>query len=114
MMIRITTQPLTALALAASLALMSGGSALAQPAQAGPNGPDGVAALRQVLADPYGPKPDILSTFSFNEAQYLIDGLTITERHKFSELLIYGSIGLPSGIETAIRAKAPRRTNTRD
>lgn len=99
------------LATAAFAALAAGSTAMAAPAAAGPNGDEGVAALRQVLTDPYGPTPDVLKSFSFSQSQYLVDGLTVTEQRKLSKLVYVSGVHLPVGIDTAIRAKAPRNIN---
>ena len=75
---------------------------------------EGAEALRQVIANPSAPTPAVLSTFSFSDSQYVVDELTTTERYRLQDLIYDYGVKLPGGIDTAIRAKAPRNVSSRD
>lgn len=95
---------LAALALLASLALS--GAASAQ-SSGGANDAEALAALRSLISDPRRETPPILSTYGFEEAQYLVDGLTRNEMFRLQALVRDYGVDLPSGILTALRLKAP-------
>lgn len=69
---------------------------------------EALAALRAIIADPYTPVAPVLSGYSFEEAQYLVDGLTRHEMLRLQTAAQDHGARLPSGIVTALRVKASR------
>lgn len=87
----------------------SGGAAWADEAK----DREALAALRDLVANPFQKPAPILGAYEFFEAQYLIDRLSGPERRALSRALREGALELPGAIETAIRAKAARPANNR-
>ena len=100
--------------MAATILAAAGAVAASAQSRAGPNATEGVAALRSVIADPYAPVDPVLKEFSFSEAQYLVDELSSNEQRALNRAIHEHFIRLPSGVATAVRAKAGRSgTNNR-
>lgn len=80
-----------------------GGGATAQDATSA------VAALKRLSDDPRADIGGALNGIKFNEALYILDELSYNEQRKLRQNLDRFGLEVSSEIESAIRAKAPRR-----
>ena len=105
------TRSLSAFASAATLAItamtVSAEASTARDAEA-------LTALRALIENPAGPVAPVLSEYSFSDSQFLVDGLSRNEQVALRDLIYDFALRLPSGIDTALRAKNPRNINNGD
>lgn len=94
----------TVTALILTLGLAIGAPALADAAADA----EAIAALQALAKDPSATQPPVLESYNFKEATYLIDGLTRNEIRALGANLYKMNLELPSNIDGAIRAAAPR------
>ncbi len=67
---------------------------------------ESLSALSRDLAAPVSPE---LTAFGFEEATYLVDGLTLNELRRLRFAVDRGDVKLPANIAGAIRAKTPNQ-----
>lgn len=80
---------------------------LASPVAADRNA-DAIDALRALSSNPAAPVAPVLSEFEFNEALFLLDGLSRHELTRLRTAIDDRAVNLPSNIEGAIVGKVTR------